>query len=188
MKINKIILVFSLLFISLFTSCNKNNESEEQVDEGKIVEQMKSLSSLGTVEYSFSKLIKCSDEQIYSIGERKIMMSCKAYVKAGVNFEKISVPNIDFKNKSIEIILPKGEVILMNIPAEDIKIENEKTGFFRGSFSNIEIQNIQVLAEKEISQKLKDFNITDKAEANATIFLDKWIRTFGFKNVKISTK
>ncbi len=188
MKINKIIIVLFLLTIGLFTSCKNSDNKEDQLDEGKVVEQMKSLSSLGTVEYSFSKLIKCSDEQIYSIGERKIMMSSKAYVKAGVNFEKISVPTIDFKNKSIEIILPKGEIILMNIPAEDIKIENEKTGFFRGNFSNNEIQNIQVLAEKEIRQKLKDFNITEKAEANATIFLDKWIRTFGFKNVKISTK
>ena len=115
-------------------------------------------------------------------------MSCKAYVKAGVDFEKISIPNIDVKNKSIEILLPKGEIILMSIPAEDIKIINEQTGAFRDKFSNNEIQKIQVLAEKEIKQKLAEFNITDKAESNAQIFLDKWVRTFGFKSVKISVK
>jgi len=32
------------------------------------------------------------------------------------------------------------------------------------------------------------FDITDKAESNAQIFLDKWVRTFGFKSVKISVK
>jgi hypothetical protein len=52
---------------------------------------------------------------------------------------------------------------------------------------NTEIQNIQVLAEKDIRKKIKEFKITDKAETNARIFLDKWIRSFGFTSVKISS-
>jgi hypothetical protein len=182
------LLTLNLMFLILSCNSDGSKKSEPEIDDAKIIQQIKSLSTLGSVEYSFSKLIKCSDEQTFSIGDRKLLMSCKAYVKAGVDFEKISIPNIDVKNKSIEILLPKGEIILMSIPAEDIKIINEQTGAFRDKFSNNEIQKIQVLAEKEIKQKLAEFNITDKAESNAQIFLDKWVRTFGFKSVKISVK
>jgi hypothetical protein len=52
---------------------------------------------------------------------------------------------------------------------------------------NTEIQNIQVLAEKDIRKKVKEFKITEKAETNARIFLDQWIRSFGFTSLKIST-
>jgi hypothetical protein len=52
---------------------------------------------------------------------------------------------------------------------------------------NTEIQNIQVLAEKDIRKKVNEFKITEKAETNARIFLDQWIRSFGFTSLKIST-
>ena len=174
-----VLIVFSIFFMN----CKK--EEKNIIDEAKIVEQMKNMSSLGTVEYSFSKLIKSSDEQSFTFGDRKILMSCKAYAKAGVNFEKLSVTSIDAKNKSVQVVLPKGELILLNIPANEIKIINQSVGLFRDKFSNTEIQSIQVLAEKDIKSKLAEFKITDKAESNAKIFLDKWLRNFGFTSVKI---
>lgn len=173
----------------LLFSCNNmsDNLPENKINGSKVVQQMKNLSSLGTVEYSFSKIIATSDDQWFSIGDRKILMTCKAYLKAGVDFGKITVPFIDTDKKSIEVILPKGEIILLNIPAEDIKIVNQTTGLLRSTFSNTEIQNIQVLAEKDIRKKVNEFKITEKAETNARIFLDQWIRSFGFTSVKIST-
>jgi len=177
------IIIFFISVSFLFMSCKK--EEGNVIDEAKIVEQMKNMSSLGTVEYSFSKIIKTSDEQSFTIGDRKILMSCKAYAKAGVNFEKLSVTSIDVKNKSIQVVLPKGELILLNIPANEIKIINQSVGFFRDKFSNAELQTIQVLAEKDIKSKIAEFKITDKAETNAKIFLDKWLRNFGFTSVKI---
>ena len=186
----KIILFFIIFFISIFfQACNKIDEVlHEDIDQSEIEERMKNLSTLGTVEYSFTKTIKSSDEQFYTIGARQILMSCKAYVKAGVNFEKISISKIDKTNKSIELLLPKAEIILLNIPAEEIKIELETTGMLRSKFSNDEIQKIQVLAEKDIKNKVNDLDILSKAESNASIFLDKWIRSFGFNSVKISFK
>jgi hypothetical protein len=186
-KINLFFLIFCSIL--LFNGCDKIDEyTSSDIDESKIEERLKNLSTLGTVECSFTKTIKSSDEQFYTIGSRQILMSCKAYVKAGVNFEKISITKMDKKNKSIEFILPKAEVILLNIPAEEIKVELETTGMFRSKFSNDEIQKIQVLAEKDIQEKIKELDILSKAESNATIFLDKWVRTFGFNSVKISYK
>lgn len=180
-----LLLVTSVLFIS----CNNvsDNLPENKINGSKVVQQMKNLSSLGTVEYSFSKIIATSDDQWFSIGDRKILMTCKAYLKAGVDFGKIKVPFIDIDKKAIEVVLPKGEIILLNIPAEDIKIVNQTTSLLRSEFSNTEIQNIQVLAEKDIRKKVKEFKITEKAETNAIVFLDQWIRSFGFTSVKIST-
>jgi hypothetical protein len=109
-----LLLVTSVLLIS----CNNvsDNLPENKINGSKVVQQMKNLSSLGTVEYSFSKIIATSDDQWFSIGDRKILMTCKAYLKAGVDFGKITVPFIDTDKKAIEVVLPKGEIILLNIP------------------------------------------------------------------------
>lgn len=183
-----------LVLVSSILLCSCNNITnitpdfipENKINGNKVVDQMKNLSSLGTVEYSFSKIIATSDDQWFSLGDRKILMTCKAYLKAGVDFGKITVPSIDTDKKAIEVVLPKGEIILLNIPAEEIKIVNQTTSLLRSKFSNTEIQNIQVLAEKDIRRKVSEFKITEKAESNAKIFLDKWIRSFGFTSVKIS--
>ncbi len=185
-----------LLLVSSILLCSCNNIPTvtsdvvpvNKIDGNKVVDQMKNLSSLGTVEYSFSKIIATSDDQWFSLGDRKILMTCKAYMKAGVDFGKITVQFIDTDKKSIEVVLPKGEIIMLNIPADDIKIVNQTTGLLRSQFSNTEIQNIQILAEKDIRKKVTVFKITEKAEINAKLFLDKWIRSFGFTSVKISVK
>ncbi len=176
------------LFAILFFSLGCGEKKKEGIDAQAVVQQMKSMSSLGTVECTFSKLIKCSDEQSFAFGDRKMLMSCKAYVKAGVDFEKISIPAIDPEKKSIEIVIPKGEIIILNIPAEEFAIKNQITGFFRSKFSNAEIQKLQVLAEKEIREKVAEFKITEKAEINAKTFLEKWVRSLGFISVNIAVK
>ena len=93
----------------LLSSCNNNPNvspdviTENKINGNKVVNQMKNLSSLGTVEYSFSKIIATSDDQWFSLGDRKILMTCKAYLKAGVDFGKITVPFIDADKKAIEV-------------------------------------------------------------------------------------
>ena len=83
-----LLLVSSILLYSCNNISNGTPDviSENKIDGNKVVDQMKNLSSLGTVEYSFSKIIATSDDQWFSLGDRKILMTCKAYLKAGVDF------------------------------------------------------------------------------------------------------
>ena len=79
---------------------------------------------------------------------------------------------------------------MINLKAElEIRMLHEKIDhlILHQQQDLLEIQNIQVLAEKDIRKKINEFKITEKAETNARIFLDQWIRSFGFTSVKIST-
>ena len=179
-------LFFYIIIIFLFIGCSDRIEND--MNEVDIIDRIKNLSTLGTVEYTFSKIIHTSDDQLFTLGERKILMSCKAHVKAGINFENITISKLDKENKTIEIIIPKGEIILINVPAESIKEEYKQIDFFRHEFSSMEIQKLQVIAEKDIKKKVSELRITEDAERNAKIFLEDWIRDFGFKSVKIYVK
>jgi len=65
--------------IVLFTSCSQT--LEEKMNHK--FSALKETAELGTVEYTIKKIIKANDETFYSVGDRKILMSCRATMKAG---------------------------------------------------------------------------------------------------------
>ena len=57
-----------------------------------------------------------------------------------------------------------------------------KSSHFRSEF-NEELNQIQVLGEEDVIEKIKDLGILEEAENNAKIFLDSWLKLLGFKQV-----
>ena len=98
----------------------------------KQVSTMSDMAELGTVEYTISKIIKANDETFYTIGERKILFSCQATVKAGIKLDNFSAKNVIYNKtaNSINVKLPKPAILALNMPAEHIKLEYVKVGTF----------------------------------------------------------
>ena len=74
----KKIILFLLIVIG--TSCSKTED--KGINENDIIESIKSMSKLGTTEYTITKVIAGEDSQWYSIGSRKIMLQCTAHIVA----------------------------------------------------------------------------------------------------------
>ena len=93
-------ILVSICFFALF-SCKQDisyKQMEEQV--GKIT----SLTELGTVEYVVTKIVKANDNATwYKFGDRKILFSCKAILKAGIDLSKLEDSDIkaNIEKKSI---------------------------------------------------------------------------------------
>jgi hypothetical protein len=107
------------LCILLFTGCQGED----------IKERVRSLASseFSTVEYTITKVVKANDESFYTVGNRKILFSCKAIVKAGVDLSKLTTDDIELnpKSKKAEITLPAAEVLSFNMPLEEAKLVYE---------------------------------------------------------------
>jgi len=56
-------------------------------------------------------------------------------------------------------------------------------GILRKSFSNEDINKLQILAENDIKQKMKNLNLYEEAKKNAKIFLDTFLKNLGFENI-----
>jgi len=171
MKINSIILFFFFILIGCKPSINKE----------EIEEQMKNLQEFGTSEYVLSKIIIAEDNQWYTIGDRKVIITMKASVIAGVDFSKIEIKNIS--NNSISLKLPKSKIILLDIKPEDIEYNFFKVSLTRSEFTNKELNDIQILGEKSIKGKIKDLKILNEAAKNANLFLTNWLKTIGFEKI-----
>jgi hypothetical protein len=183
--IRQIYFLFPLLCAQLLglQSCNKPSKEIEPLD--KVI-KIKDLNQLGTVEYKVSKVISGTDDLTwYKIGNRKILFSCEATIKAGIDFSKLKKEDIQVTDKTVSLKMPKAEIIYVKIDHNNIKEEYKETGFFRSDFSNSEKDALLRLGEESINKALPDIGILKEAEKNATLFLKSFLRSSGFTEVTI---
>ena len=176
--------ILSLILPRLFSSCTPKSD---EFDASKVINKLSQMSDLGTVEFQFSKIIKAEDEaSFFKIGTRKILISSKAYVKAGVDFSTIKINEVDKVNKKVNISLPKGKIISINIPSKDIKIVFTDLGSMRSQFSNKELEKIQIMGEKSIKKKISEMKLEEEAAKRSKKFLENWLRMSGFNEIIIN--
>ena len=174
-------IIFLVLGIFLY-SCNTKSKLPTQ---DTIISKMNDMSNLGTIEYSLTKIVQVDDKQWYSIGPRKLLISCKAYVKAGIDFKNIRILEINDSLKSIKIEIPDAKILIVSIPPNEIEVINTHIGLLRANFTHIEMNDIQKQAEIDINNKIQDLNILYDAKKNGKLFLHNFLKSLGFQQIFI---
>ena len=192
----KIIYVITVLAMLLNVSCEKISDmklfKKETLQEkfDKKMPELKSMSELGCVEYTVSKVIipeGKKDSKWY--GTRTIAYSCVAHIKAGINMSKIRA-NIDEEKKSIDLILPKPTLIgnQIDMPMEKIKVIYEKSTGVRSKYTNEERLEIKKKGEAKIKEEIPKLGIYETAEKNAEAFFRTLLVEMGIRESGINIK
>ena len=142
---------------------------------------------LGTVEYTVRQIIRNNDETWKFFGDRKVLFSVKAKVKAGIDLDKMTDEDVKVKGNSIKLTLPKPEIVALNIKPNDIKLEYSKVSTLRSEYSQKEYDEILRAGEESIrtDEALRNSIIAD-AETNASEFFEILLRGSGFTDIKIA--
>ena len=148
---------------------------------------MSEMAELGTVEYTITKIVKASDEAVYKFGDRKIIFSSKATLKAGIDLTNFSRQNIsvDEKTKSAMVTLPKPELLSFNMPPEDTHLVYQKIGMVRSNFSTAERLLLLTQGERAILNDIENLGIMEDAEENARQFFVTMLAQVGFENITV---
>ena len=161
------------------------------------MDSISTMADLGTVEYKVRKVIKTDDRQYltigqrkipWSIGDRKILFTATAYIKAGVPMEGFSKEDIivSESGKKVSVRLPRAEVLSFSMPPEEIFTEFEKYGILRDRFSAAEQNEILQLGEKTLRDDIPSLGILQDAEKNASEFFRIMLMKMGFSDIEIS--
>lgn len=144
---------------------------------------------LGTVEYVLHTVIRNEDAfaEQFKPGARKILFSCTAYLKAGVDLSGFdgSKVKVDSKGGEASVTLPKAKLLSCNIPEEEIVLEYSHVDFFRQSFTPEEKHAMKRKAEAEIMARVPDLGICEEAEANARQVIQLLLEPLGFSKVNV---
>ena len=152
---------------------------------------MTEMAELGTVEYTISKIVKCSDDAaFYKFGDRKILFSCHATMKAGIDLADFTAEDVklDKKSNSIHVQLPQPKVLSFNMPLDEAKLEYESVSTLRSDFTTEDRINFLKQGEENILADVANLGILQDAEKNATLFFESLFASLGLKEVKITFK
>jgi hypothetical protein len=175
-----IIILFSLSLSAIHCSSKKETSKMQQVL------GLQTMSDLATAEYVVTKIIKANDNKTwYKVGNRKILMSCKASLVAGIDLSKLTEKDIHIDGENISITLPRAKLLYINIKPEDIKTAYQDVSLFRTNFSAQEKDELAAQAEKQIKASLDSLGIFVTAESNASLFINNFLQKTGFKNISI---
>jgi hypothetical protein len=182
----KSILLF--LIFGVLCSITSCNNLQDRID--KQVKSMDGMAQLGTVEYTITKIVKVDDNAFYKIGDRKILFSCRAYMKAGIDLADFTTEDVklDKKSNSIHVQLPQPKVLSFNMPLDEAKLEYESVSTLRSDFTTEDRMNFLKQGEENILADVENLGILQDAEKNATLFFESLFASLGVEEVKITFK
>lgn len=170
---------FLSAFVWILAACGNDRDIPETE-----VYQIRSIGTLSTTEYTLGKVIKWNDEgEWYTFGDRKILLSCKARVKAGINLNAIKDSDIAIKGKQLTIQLPPPEIVSFEMDPEWIRTEMTDVNGFRSDFSQLDKSKVLQKGEESIRKDLQKLHILEEAEQNAKRFIVDFYKNLGFEQV-----
>ena len=181
--------LWMLLAVLLLQSCHKSEE------ESAWQHKIKQVAELGTVQYTVQKIVSNSDETWQILGDRKIIVSIRAVLKAGLDMDKFDAESVRISEdkkkhtKSVSLELPQPEMLSYNIKPGDVKVLYNKVSFLRSEYKVEEREAIVAKGEWELKhdKELTEMILKD-ARLYAGVFMEMLLRQNGFTDVKITFK
>jgi len=171
------------LTVLLLIACKKKEKSRN------ILQAIQQTGQLVTVEYSLSKIVRASDNRTwYKLGDRKILISAEATVKAGVDLQNLTGEDVTIDGKQISLQLPPPTIFSVALPPEKITVQYEDVSFFRSRFSATEREALLTQAEKQIRGLADSLGVLQTARANAISFMEKLLRQSGYETINVRFK
>lgn len=183
--LKRYILLLCSCFVAIsicFFACKK-----KEPDLSQTVLKIKELGELVTTQYTLSKIVKASDDKTwYKIGDRKIIMSCEANIKAGVDLQHITEKNVTIEDSTIALQLPSARIFSLSIPPDKIQVRYSSVDMLRDPFSAAEREQLLAQAELQMGQLADSLGILKTAQDNAVVYLQSLLQQSGFNKVTIS--
>ncbi len=183
MKRLHVILICSSLL--LMTACGPKRHF--------VVSKVRSAAKLATTETKIDKLVIGTKTKtllkLVKISEANFVASTKAYVKTGIDLEKLRSEDIKTDGKMIDIQFPAVEVLDFRYPFEEFKIDSAITdNAFLNRLGIVDMENFYRQAELDIRENLQYTGIIERTQVNTTRMMKGLLQNLGYEEIYISFK
>jgi hypothetical protein len=157
------------------------------VSSPSVVEKIRQLSRLETVDYSMDKIVSGERSNAYIpdflIGD-KLLLVAHGEVIAGVDLSQLKDGDVSLKGDTVDVRLPKAEILSTRIDNGRTRIYSRTTGLLVEPDPDLESQ-VRLAAEQQIAQAALADGILDKAQANARTSVTALLSGLGLKTINV---
>jgi hypothetical protein len=152
-----------------------------------VVEKIRQLSRLETVEYSLDKIVEGDRNNPYLpdflVGD-KLLLVAHGEVIAGIDLAQLKAGDVAVSGDSVHVRLPAPQILTTRIDNGRTRVYSRSTGLLTPADPNLESQARQT-AEQQIAQAALDDGILEKARQNARASVTALLYGLGFRSVDV---
>ena len=153
-----------------------------------VVERIRQLSRLETVDYSIDKIVEGERHSLllpnFLVGD-KMLLVAHGEVIAGVDLSQLKDGDVAVNGDAVRVKLPKAEVLTTRIDNQRTKVYSRTTGVLVAADPDLETE-VRKAAEEQIAQAAVTDGILEKAGANARGSISALLKGLGFKTVVVN--
>lgn len=181
----RIWLIIVLLAVT-FSSCKDNRRAI-------VISKVRAAAKLATTETTIDKVIFGTKEKklllFIGLKSAKFAATSRAYIKSGIDLNKIRPEDIKTTDNRIEIELPHVEVINFDYPFKEFKIDHAITD--NTFFTKIDIEDQEHfyrLGELDIRNHLQYTGIKQATEEKTRRLIEGILKNLGYEEIYIRFK
>lgn len=184
--ITAIILVI-LLLVGWFFVFKDSGGIKLNTDRAAVIREMRSLQRFETASFTIEKIIDGGTSgnvfQQFLFGD-KILLIAHGQVIAGFDLSQISEKDIEVKDQSIRVTLPKPQVLVTTLDNTQTKVYDRTRGILSPGDKDLE-SKAREAAEKSIKNAACKGGILKQASDNARKQLTAFLSALGFVQISI---
>ena len=153
-----------------------------------IVNQVRALARLETIQYTLEKVITAETRQdIFAplFGDRLIFVAHGSVV-AGIDLSKMGPDDMWVEEGVLHVRLPQAEVFIATLDNQKSYVYDRETGLLTKGEITLETLARQT-AEEEIQKAALEDGILAQAQTNAEVFLQRFLLNLGFNQLNFET-
>lgn len=149
-----------------------------------IINDVRALARLETIQYSVEKIITAESKQdvFGPLFGDKLLFVAHGVVIAGIDLNQLQAEDMDMRDGVLTVDLPEVEVFIATLDNDKSYVYDRQTGLLTKGESDLETLARQA-AETEIRKAAIEDGILEQAELNAEVFLDRLFNSLGFDSV-----
>ena len=152
-----------------------------------VLQQVKTLSELITVEYVLERTVEVEVppdgvlRQMFQ-GENRLLMVVHGNVKAGLDLSQIQPGDIQVSKKKVSIKLPPARITDAYLDEKQTRVVERSTGFLRSFDKDLE-QNTRETAVEDLRRAARVGGILKDADERGRVQLKNLFNQLGFEDV-----
>jgi hypothetical protein len=164
----------------------QNAGSRRVYTSATLLQQVKTLSELVTVQYVVEKVVVVEDVKwIAVLGENRVLMVAHGVVKAGLDLNRLGPGDLRVVGKKIVIKLPPPQITESFLDDKETRVVERSTGFLRSFDKDLE-QTARQNAVEEIRRAALSGGILKDADSRGRAQLTNLFKQLGFEQIEFS--
>jgi len=152
-----------------------------------VVEKIRQLSRLETVEYSLDKIVEGERQSAYLpnfLAGDKLLLVAHGEVIAGIDLGQFKAGDVQVNGDTVHVRLPAAQILTTRIDNGRTRVYSRTTGLLVPTDPNLESE-VRQTAEQQIAQAALEDGILEKARQNARTSVTALLYGLGFRTVDV---